>query len=364
MAHEWSKRHPNASHQTTRKAMQQIWNRVDSRLGQVVYDRLFVHNVAKNVTQALVRAPGWTGGTILEVGGGLKDIAAFAKDAAAGKKPELTDRAAYTISLLLITALANAILTAAFAGEPPDDWKDLLAFRTGRKDEKGNPERFMLPTYAKDLYSYAQKPGTTLLHKSHPMLSLVGDIARNKDFYGTEIRHQGDNPAMQLVQVGKFTAKAFIPFWMKGAAKEIERGGNIASMAAPLIGIMPAPAALNQTKAEQLASRLVADRMPQGTKTQEQFERSQTAQRLTGLARRDRAQAAQEIKEALQEKKITPIQAKHIMQNARLTPIQVSFKRLSYEEAQRVYEVATEEEKKLLRPMFAKKRSSTQQNMW
>jgi len=85
---------------------------------------------------------------------------------------------------------------------------------------------------------------------------------------------------------------------------------------------------------------------------------------LTGLARRDRARAAQEIKEALQEKKITPIQAKHIMQNARLTPIQVSFKRLSYEEAQRVYEVATEEEKKLLRPMLAKKRSSTQQNMW
>jgi hypothetical protein len=357
MANEWSHNNPNAGHEATRKAMQQIWNRVDSRLGQVVYDRLFVHNVAKNVTQALVRAPGWTGGTILEVGGGLKDIASFIKDAAAGKKPELSDRAAYTISLLLTTALANALLTAAFAGEPPEDWKDLLAFRTGRKDEKGNPERFMLPTYAKDLYSYVQKPGTTLMHKSHPLLSMIGDIASNKDFYGTEIRHQGDNPATQLIQVGKFTAKAFIPFWMKGAAKEIERGGSVAAIAAPLIGIMPAPADLNKTKAEQLASQLVADRMPQGSKTEEQFERSQLVQHLTGLARRDQAQAVKEITLARQEKKISHIQAKHIMQNARLAPIQVVFKRLSYEEAQRVFEVATEEEKKILRGMYFKKRA-------
>lgn len=356
MANEWSQRHQDATHEETRKAMQQIWNRVDSRLGQVVYDRLFVHNVAKNVTQALVRAPGWTGGTILEVGGGLKDIGAFAKDAAAGKKPELTDRAAYTISLMLTTALANTLLTAAFTGEPPEDWKDLLAFRTGRKDEKGNPERFMLPTYAKDLYAYAQKPGTTLLHKSHPLLSLIGDIARNKDFYGTEIRHQGDNPVMQLAQVAGFTAKAFIPFWMKGAAKEYERGGNVASMAAPLIGIMPAPAALNQTKAEQLASQLVADRMPKGTKTQEQFERGQLIQHLTGLARRDREQAGKEVREALKEKQITMIQARHIFQNATLAPIQVAFKRLSYEEAQRVFEVATDEEKKKLRILLTRKK--------
>ena len=358
MANDWNQRNPYASHEATRKAIQQIWNRVDSRLGQVVYDRLFVHNIAKNLTQALLRAPGWTGGTILEVGGGIKDLATYAKDLATkGKQAELSDRAAYTLSLLVITAVSNAVLTAAFTGEPPQDWKDLLAFRTGKKDEKGNPERFMLPTYAKDLYAYAQKPGTTLLHKTHPLISLIGDLAANKDYYGTEIRHEGDNPIIQVMQAGKFTAKAFVPFWMKGAAKEFERGGSIGSMAAPLIGIMPAPADLNKTEAERLASQFVSARMPKGTKTQEQFERSQLVQHLTGLARRDKTQAHQEVREALKDKKITMLQARHVFQNAGLAPIQIAFKRLSFEEAEQVFEVATDEEKKKLRFMLMQKRN-------
>jgi hypothetical protein len=357
MANDWSQRNPGASHEATRKAMQQIWNRVDSRLGQVVYDRMFVHNVAKNLTQALIRAPGWTGGTILEVGGGLKDLAVYGKDLTIkGKRAELSDRAAYTLSLMTVTAISNVVLTALFTGEPPQDWKDLLAFRTGGKDEKGNPERFMLPTYAKDLYAYAQKPGTTLMHKTHPLLSMIGDLADNKDYYGTEIRHQGDNPIFQMIQAGKFVAKSFIPFWMKGAAKELERGGSIANMAAPLIGIMPAPADLNKTKAERLASELVQARMPQGSKTQEQFELSQLIQHLTGLARRDKAQAHQEVREAMKNKQITMLQARHVFQNARLAPIQIAFKRLSYEEAQRVYEVATDEEQKHLRYLFGIKK--------
>lgn len=356
MANEWYGRHPNATHEETRAAMQRIWNRVDSRLGQVVYDRLFVHNVAKNLTQALIRAPGWTGGTILEVGGGLKDLAGYARDTAKGKRPELSDRAAYTLSLLVTTAVANALLTALFTGEPPKDWKDLLAFRTGKKDEKGNPERFMLPTYAKDVYAYAMQPGATLLHKSHPMLSLVGDLVRNRDYYGVEIRHEGDNPIMQLVQAGKFTAKAFTPFWMKGVAKEIERGGNIVGMAAPLVGIMPAPASMNMTRAERLASELVRARMPQGSKTAEQFERSQLMQHLTGLARRDPRAAAEEIAQAHREGKINRLQAGHIMQNARLTPMQAAFKRLSLDEAMKVWEVATDAEKRQLRRLLFNKR--------
>ena len=333
-----------------------VWNRVDSRLGQVVYDRMFVHNIAKNLAQAIIRAPGWTGGTILEVGGGFKDLVTYTKELTTkGNKAELSDRAAYTLSLLVTTAVANAVLTALFTGEPPEDWKDLFAFRTGKRDEKGNPERFMLPTYMKDLYAYAQKPGTTLMHKTHPLISLIGDLANNKDYYGTEIRHQGDNPIFQLAQAGKFTAKAFIPFWMKGATKEYERGGSIAAMAAPLIGVMPAPADMNKTEAERLASQLVSDRMPKGTKTQEQFERGQLIQHLTSLARRDSAQAATEITQARKDGKINQLQARHIAQNARLAPIQIAFKRLSYEEALRVFEVATDAEKKKLRFMLTQK---------
>jgi hypothetical protein len=358
MANDWNQHNLTASHEETRTAMQQIWNRVDSRLGQVVYDRLFVHNIAKNLTQAIIRAPGWTGGTILEVGGGFKDLAGYFKDVSSKgfKSAELSDRAAYTLSLLATTAAANAVLTALFTGDAPNDWKDLIAFRTGNKDEHGNPERFMLPTYMKDIYAYAQQPGTTLMHKTHPLISMIGDLARNKDYYGVEIRHQGDNPVMQLAQAGEFTAKAFIPFWMKGAAKEYERGGSVVGMAAPLVGVMPAPADMNKTKAERLASELLHSRIPTGAKTAEQFEHSQLIMHLTGLKRSDRQEALAEIKQALNERKINLKDAQLISQNAKLAPIQVAFKHLSYEEAQKVFEEANEGEKKKLGPMMAQKR--------
>jgi hypothetical protein len=359
MAHDWATRHPDATHEETRKAMQQIWNRVDSRLGQVVYDRLFVRNMAKNLAQALIRAPGWTGGTVLEVGGGLKDIAGYARDLAKGKKPEMSDRAAYTLSMLVTTAVANATLTALFTGEPPKDWKDLVAFRTGNRDEHGNPERFMLPTYMKDVYAYAQKPGTTLLHKTHPLLSLISDVAQNRDYYGTEIRHPGDNPVMQLAEVAGFTARAFVPFWMKGVAKEHERGGSVASMTAPLLGVMPAPADMNKTAAERLSSELMQARQPNVSRTKEQFEQGQLIMHLTGEVRRNAEGARQDVQEAVREGKVSRLQAMHIFRNAQMAPIQVAFKRLSYEEAQRVYEVANEREKRLLRPMLAKKRRTS-----
>jgi hypothetical protein len=192
------------------------------------------------------------------------------------------------------------------------------------------------------------------------MLSLISDAIKNKDYYGTEIRHSGDNPAMQLLQVAGFTAKAFVPFWMKGVAKEQERGGSVAAMLAPLIGIMPAPASMNMTKAEKLASELVQGRMPQGSKTQEQFEKGQLIAHLTSLARRDPRQAIQEINEAVQQRNISSIQAHHIAQNARMAPVQVAFKRLSLEEAQRVWEAATPEEKRLLYPLMIRKRQNRQ----
>ncbi len=358
MANDWARRNPGATHEETRTEMQRIWNRVDSRLGQVVYDRLFVHNVAKNLAQAIIRAPGWTGGTILEVGGGLKDLAGFAKDTARGRKPELSNRAAYTLSLLVTTAIANATLTALFTGETPKDWKDLAAFRTGNIDEHGNPERFMLPSYAKDLYAYMEQPGATLMHKTHPLLSLAGDLVENKDYYGTEIRHTGDNPVMQLAQMAGFTAKAFVPFWMKGFSKEHERGGSLLSMGAPLVGVMPAPADMNKTEAEKLAGELVRARMPNTTRTQEQADRSQLIAHLTSQARRNRASGLEEVNAALRAGEIKRLQALHIMQNARMTPLQVAFRRLSYDEAQRVYEVADSSEKRQLRRMFQAKREN------
>src|ERR1035437_6471068 len=93
---------PGKSLEQLTPEFRQAWNRVDARLGQVRYDRLFMNNSAKNAVQGLVRAPGWSGGTIAEIGGGFADAGRFMSEwVKTGKLPEnLPDRTAYVISLL------------------------------------------------------------------------------------------------------------------------------------------------------------------------------------------------------------------------------------------------------------------------
>lgn len=277
LMNDWIKQHPEASHEEMRTAARQFWNRVDSRLGQVIYDRIFAHNVAKNIVQALVRAPGWTGGTILEVGGGAVDAVKFIGNISEGKKPVLTDRMAYTLSLLMVTAAANGLLTAAFTGEVPKD-KDFWAFRTGRKEKDGRDERFMLPTYAKDIYAYYQAPLTLLGHKTHPVISAAIDMAKNKDYYGNQIRNEDENFVYQLGQEVGYAVKQFKPFWIAGLQKAEETGKSMAAGLAPLVGVMPAPKSMTQTDAEKLIDKINRGKKPEGGYTEEQQKKREIKQ--------------------------------------------------------------------------------------
>ncbi len=252
---DWMKQNPTATHDDMRVAARNFWNQVDERLGQVVYDRIFANNIAKNVVQALVRAPGWTGGTILQIGRGIADTVKAGDALLHGKKPVVTDRMAYTASLLITNAIICGTLTYLFTGEQPQD-TDFWAFRTGRKDQYGKDERFMLPTYVKDIMAYKNSLWTTLGHKTHPLLSVGIDLAKNKDYYGSEIRAQDDDYITQLAQAGGYVAKAFVPFWIRGAQKASEQGKSIGDIAAPLVGIMPAPNSVTQTKAEKLINEM------------------------------------------------------------------------------------------------------------
>jgi hypothetical protein len=240
----------------------QAWNRVDARLGQVRYDRLFVNNTAKNVVQGLVRAPGWTGGTIAEIGGAFPDTVKFFQEwAKTGKLPQnIPDRVAYTMSLLITVGAVNSALTYAFTGQKPTGM-DYLAFRSGRKDKDGNDERFLLPSYVKDMISYAKHPFTTLGNKTHPLLSMMSDVfLKNRDYYGYEIYDPHANIALKAGQVGKYVITSFEPFWTRGARKSVQQGGGIPSSVAAYFGVMPAPAYVNRTSVQNQIAELYAAR--------------------------------------------------------------------------------------------------------
>lgn len=351
MMKQWADAHPGATHAELRTAAQAKWSRADARLGQVVYERYFIHNAVKNGLQALIRAPGWTAGTIFEIGGGSKDALESIIKLSKGEKTELSDRTAYAISLVTVSAIANGLATLFFTGDMPKG-KDFLAFRTGNLDEKGKPERYVLPTYLKDMYTYSQAPATTLLHKAHPVIGLAGEIVKNRDYYGTEIRHPGDNPAKQVFDSVFHTAKAFTPFWMRGVAKERERGGSAMAQIAPFFGVMPAPADMNATAAEKKAREFVIGKLPQGSRTKAPFEQRQLEHQIETALRKKDPGARMMIQQAKRDKLITAADEQQIRKKA-ATPLIVSATRtLDFPQALQVWEEATDQEKAKLKQSF------------
>jgi replicative DNA helicase len=342
----------------------QAWNRVDARLGQVRYDRLFMNNAAKNAVQGLVRAPGWSGGTIAEIGGAAKDAAKFLKEwIDTGKAPaELPDRVAYTASLIATVTAANGLLTYLFTGDEPTG-TDFWAFRTGGTDEYGRPERFLLPTYLKDIHAYMQDPGKTLLAKTHPIISIMGDLLRNKDYYGVTIANEDDNAILKSIERGEYVLKAFVPFWIRGAQKEAERGGGLMEtmrnspqkLLAPQIGIMPATSDYTKSAAEKLLSKYIGEQIPQGGRTKEQAD-ANSAKREVVRALRNGANI-DSLPPKLQDHlgKMTDKQINAIQKESELTPIQASFQHLqdpTAEKSIKVWSMADDKERDALRDIY------------
>jgi len=355
MANRIIEMNPGKSLEELTPEFRQAWNRIDARLGQVRYDRLFTNNTAKNFIQGMVRAPGWSGGTIAELGGSFKDVAKFFGDwHSTGKIPaDMPDRVAYTASLLLTVGATNALLTYLFTGDQPKGM-DYWAFRTGGVDEHGTAERMVLPSYMKDLLAYMKEPGTTLMNKSHPALSLVADLVRNKDYYGVEINHADDNVFKRIADEGKYVAKAFEPFWIRGVRKEIDREASPLRLALPQVGIMPAPKKMVQTEAEELAYTYAQQKLPVGSRTQEQADASREKYKIVEkIRKREPVNFGTAIKNGYITLKDIP----KLRVRAAITPLAYMVKKLDIDQAEAVYRKASPAEKVQIKRIVMEKKA-------
>ena len=199
----------------------------------------------------------------------------------------------------------------------------------------------MLPTYMKDLYAFSHEPVKTLTNKTHPMVSLIADLERNRDYYGTEIRHAGDPMMDQIFDMGKYTVKAFQPFWTRGVQKVQERQGTATEMALPMIGVMPAPAMMTATPAQRLANEMRG----QNSQTQEQFARKEIKKRVTSAAYREGPQA---VNQAVASGEIGPDTGKDILKNLKTPAILKATSGLDLPRVLEVYDKANDEEKRVL----------------
>jgi hypothetical protein len=197
----------DASVDDVRQVMAKVWDSVDNRMGQMVYDNLFWNRTLRDLAHLSVRAVGWDLGTLREFGGGALDAAKLAT----GKKPVTYDRIAYAISAAFTTALAGAMYQYLHTGQGPQQVKDYFF----PKREDGS--RISMPTDIKDLYHYATAPLRTIENKASPLFNTTAELLHNRDFYNRPIREEGDPLYAQGKQVLDFLFRQTVPFTLQPA---------------------------------------------------------------------------------------------------------------------------------------------------
>jgi hypothetical protein len=192
---------------------QRIWDDMDDRLGQMVYDNLFWHKSMKDLAFLTIRSFGWTGGTIRAFGKGVGDIPASAKRLIKGEG--ISPRTAWLLSLPVAIGSAGAMYQYMMTGKGPEEMKDYFFPKDGTMNADGTEHRISLPSYMKDLFAYKSHPFKTMANKTAPTINEVLEIFSNKDFYGTQIWNSNDPLYQKGLEILQYEGESLIPFSFK-----------------------------------------------------------------------------------------------------------------------------------------------------
>lgn len=293
MAKDWLQNNPDAGVDEKRAALGKMWDSVDNRMGQLVYDNVFWNRALKDGLMSTVRSVGWNLGTFRELGGGAMDLKNVFKDRG------LSDRSAYVVALPLLAGIYGAItqqIYGAQAGKSvdeslPESAKDLYFPRTFRQRPDGSDDRVSLPTYMKDVYAYAkdarnfvkygEDPTQTLRNKANPAISTVSEMLQNQDFYGAAIRNPADPLVRQLEDEAQFLLKSIEPFSVRNfQQQQAEQGKEGSAIKNPLgylaspsmYGITPAPGYVAKSDEQVESSQVSRLRQPLMAKFREELQ--------------------------------------------------------------------------------------------
>lgn len=360
---------PSVSRDEFRARMGKIWDSVDNRMGELVYDNLFWNRTMKDLSFLAVRAVGWNLGTIREIGGGFVDSALVAKRLKNGE-PALTRRMAYVVALPITVGMMGAIYQYAKTGKGPDSLKDYFYPKTGQKLPDGTEERVQFPSYLKDIASYSMHPFRTLSNKLHPLWSEMAQMFENKDYYGGMIRNPDDPLVKQVGQELKFVGANFIPLSVRGAGKRVAAEGEVKPKVESFFGIMPIPAELARTKAQNKIIEYIGASSSKGGKTVEQQNRYEMSKEIEQMIKSpaDLDKAKETLSDQRKAGKYSKGQAAYLKSKLGFESRQMEegrtkseaqwiwrFKHLSLDQAQHVYDLATPSEKKVFEPELKRK---------
>ena len=232
-------RFPNATEVEKVAIVQRVWDSVDNRLGQLVYDNLFWNRTMKDMGMLSTRSLGWNLGTLRELGGGALDMITMAERLKRGGwKGAITPRQMYAIALPIYVGLQGATITYLVTGKGPSELLDYFTPKTGGTKKDGTPERVQLATYMRDVMAWwKQGAKTTLTHKLNPAIGEFIDWVQNEDWKHDPIRYVDDPLVKQVSQLFTHLASTVMPIGLQNLAKKssttIKVGGFFGVTSAP-----------------------------------------------------------------------------------------------------------------------------------
>jgi hypothetical protein len=241
MVRDWLEKNPRSTDDQMAEAAQRLWDSVDNRMGQMVYDNLFWSRTLKNTAFIAVRAVGWNLGTEREIGGGIADAVHSMGKVLTGSGPaEITERTKYTLALPVVVAVQGAMLNYLYTGEGPREIMDYFFPRNGRLTPEGAEERVSMPSYVKDVFSYNYDAGGTILNKLHPLWSTMIEFYNNKDYFGAIISTKYD-PTHPMIQRAEYLLHQLTPFSWRGFKRQLNEGADVFPLIMSAFGFVPAP---------------------------------------------------------------------------------------------------------------------------
>jgi len=359
MASQIRDEYAGQSPEVIRQELQKAWDSVDNRYGQVVRENLGMNDAMKDILAVTLRSPGWNIGTVREVGGGAIDLAASVGKAVTGKdRFRITNRTAYALTMIGMTAYLNAMYQHLHPGAPPVEGMDYLYPRNGSKNLNGEWNRVYPKLYTYDFVNLLHNPADTIFHKEAPLMSTMGDMYRNSNYYGRGITDPGDPAAKRIADLSMYMGKQFIPFSISNAQERALRGDtDWQAKIESASGILPAPKWAGQTEAEQLASKYFQTTQSKGPEDEVAFERKQQFVQLRNEFAKGNINE-DKLEEALNKGYIKPHQLKYLFDTRNKSLLERYTPQLQFSQVWKVWNAANDGEKEKLLPIVLKKVAS------
>ena len=332
----------------------------DDVFGMVNYQHgWFWDQTLKGAMQLAFRAPAWMIGTLRVGGRGVAEAGQFFRDLMqkaadpAETNPKLGHSAALVASMFLTTAALNVALQYGRTGKTPGDTGDLDDFiwpRDGGVDENGKPTRTSTFGYVNEWVNWLRDPWRTLMGKRQTMISRTAEAFEGKDFYGRQLYAPEDPLALKVAKGAAHLLP--VPIAVSATREQQLRQRPLSEQVEAATGIFrPAPRDVNQTEAEKLMQKFAHANSSVGGSTEEQW-----ADRQQYKAWVDRLRTGDNtVTQEMADKGVSHTLIRKAQKQASMPGDAWQFEKLPIDQAQKVYRVATPDEKQLFQPLLIQK---------